>query len=453
VAGVAPLALLLDLVRLTGGVPPVDARLRALASHSGISRLRTLGWPPPARVSLAGMLVADLAPVPDFAAPGAAPHELRSALVTVLGGAGPISSGPVRELEDRIATARREKESFVDNQDFVAAAARRDTEKQLIARRDALMKEMRDRIPAGPPDLRVLCQPAGDPGWQADQAVFDVVSRAVAEVSALTLGMLLILGPAATAADPALPLKVRGRVSALPRIGDRERRLITDSVTVTMARSAVRAEAAGSASGTQGVSRRGKITGLLPGQLALPEDLLEYRFASRELLYRVNEADAQALPDAVTIVLDTTPATFGPPELVLRLVAHVITVMMWTAAKSPTLISLDLPRLVRQMAAPSDLATLWTARTLEPPDARLGLATARTLGAPVVLLTQHHLVRDLRLIPHHALRVLTTHVADDPPARRFGGQFHVHLPPDPTSAQVVRAVEALIRPTAERRAG
>ena len=47
----------------------------------------------------------------------------------------------LREYDEKIADARKEKESAIDSQDFEKAAALRDTEKQLIERRDAREKE------------------------------------------------------------------------------------------------------------------------------------------------------------------------------------------------------------------------------------------------------------------------------------------------------------------------
>ena len=47
----------------------------------------------------------------------------------------------LREYDEKIAQVRREKESAIDSQDFEKAAALRDTEKQLIAKKDAREKE------------------------------------------------------------------------------------------------------------------------------------------------------------------------------------------------------------------------------------------------------------------------------------------------------------------------
>jgi ATP-dependent Clp protease ATP-binding subunit ClpC len=47
----------------------------------------------------------------------------------------------LREFDEKIAQVRREKESAIDSQDFEKAAALRDNEKQLIAKKDAREKE------------------------------------------------------------------------------------------------------------------------------------------------------------------------------------------------------------------------------------------------------------------------------------------------------------------------
>jgi ATP-dependent Clp protease ATP-binding subunit ClpC len=47
----------------------------------------------------------------------------------------------LREFDEKIADVRREKEPTIDSQDFEKAAALRDTEKQLIGKKDAGEKE------------------------------------------------------------------------------------------------------------------------------------------------------------------------------------------------------------------------------------------------------------------------------------------------------------------------
>jgi hypothetical protein len=453
---VVPLALLLDLVRLTGGYLPADTKLRALAGQPGVMRLRALAWPPGARVALAGLLSCDLPYEAKFISPDASLFELRGALIVALGGTDLRSlatSRELRELDEKIDRVRREKEACIDARDFEKAAALRDSEKELLAQRAARARDAGGLQTAGRSDGGNSTLPVGaTPGWQASGEVFDVLTAAAGNVTEATITMLEILGAAAAAADPTLPVKMRHRISSLPRIGTRERRLIMETVTMSTRRSDVTGMTRDFAAGTTGVSHRGRITGLVPTQLALPGELIAYRHACQELLYRVSEAETEFPPAAVTLVLDTTPATYGPPELVLRLVAHVIAVTMWKVRKSPALVSLDRPGLARQVGAPSDLINLWTARSLEPPDMRAALSTARRLNAPAILLTEHHAARDLGVVPHRALRLLTTHVADDLPPAASRNPFHIHLPPNPTSVQVVRAVRDLLEPNANSRA-
>src|SRR5580658_6104546 len=47
----------------------------------------------------------------------------------------------LRDFDERIADVRREKESAIDSQDFEKAASLRDTEKQLIDKKDLREKE------------------------------------------------------------------------------------------------------------------------------------------------------------------------------------------------------------------------------------------------------------------------------------------------------------------------
>jgi ATP-dependent Clp protease ATP-binding subunit ClpC len=53
----------------------------------------------------------------------------------------------LREYDEKIAEVRKEKESAIDTQDFDKAAALRDTEKQLLAKKAARQKEWDDVIP------------------------------------------------------------------------------------------------------------------------------------------------------------------------------------------------------------------------------------------------------------------------------------------------------------------
>jgi ATP-dependent Clp protease ATP-binding subunit ClpC len=91
----------------------------------------------------------------------------------------------LREYDEKIALIRREKESAIDSQDFAKAAALRDTEKQLLARKAATEKE-----------------------WEAGglNAVAEVTEEHVAETLAIMTGLSLDALPSEQQpAKPQLP--------------------------------------------------------------------------------------------------------------------------------------------------------------------------------------------------------------------------------------------------------
>jgi hypothetical protein len=121
--------------------------------------------------------------------------------------------------------------------------------------------------------------------------------------------------------------------------------------------------------------------------------------------------------------------------------------MLWRVDQHPTLICMDEPRLALPLARQPDLATLWTSRTLVPPELDAALATARHTPVPTVVLTHHHLAREHPLRPGPALRLVTTHVTGDEPLQPPGNTaFHRHLPPDPDPTELGDAVGMLLRP-------
>ncbi|MBY8853867.1 hypothetical protein K7G98_38820, partial [Saccharothrix sp. MB29] len=95
--------------------------------------------------------------------------------------------------------------------------------------------------------------------------------------------------------------------------------------------------------------------------------------------------------DAVTLVLDTTPPTFGPVEGVLRLVAHTVALTQWATNQQVFAVCLDNAGVLVPIAEPADLVTLWVTRTMEPPAPAVALATAARAEGKTVVLTHHHL--------------------------------------------------------------
>jgi hypothetical protein len=198
--------------------------------------------------------------------------------------------------------------------------------------------------------------------------------------------------------------------------------------------------------GTAGVARSGPLTRLLPTQLALPGDLRTTRLAENQLLFRQHRAPAPPAPQPVTLILDTTPPTYGPAGTALRLAAHLITTTLWAYGHHPALITLDDPDAATELHVPADLIRLWTSTTLDDP--AVPLATARhaaaALGQPAVLLTHHQTARDNRYAPGPTSRLLTTHQPPEKPPTDHASPWHAHLPPSPADAQLTDAVRRLL---------
>ncbi|MGP4045103.1 hypothetical protein [Streptomyces sp. 2A115] len=254
------------------------------------------------------------------------------------------------------------------------------------------------------------------------------------------ISLLTVLGPETVEADPSLPLLLARSAADMPQLDSRQLRLLATQASDGSARTRTTAHAPG----TSGTSNRGALTHLLPTQLALPRPLLLLKHSRHELLYRLHVTEAEPLPGEVTLVLDTSPPTFGPVEGLLRAAAHVITAELWRYGRHPHLVTLDQPSQSMPIARPADLLALWTTRTLDVPDVACALKTAAFTGIPALLLTHHRLPRQLGLTPGPQLRLLTTHLADDAPAGRSALPFHQHVPPSPQPAQLWNAISALL---------
>jgi hypothetical protein len=418
-----PLGLLADLVTVTG--PDVglarsdgdhgpaaalcDPRLASISDEPGISRLRDLAareprWGSDARAGFAALLASGLdlpgqyAPPPD-----ADPADLRDALATALAGLTLAETDAGSAIELSVAAPR-------------PAGAVTDADRPAPVPTAAL------RAAAG--------------------AVTDQV-----------VTLLEILGPPACAADPLLPARLAHRAPELPALPPRELRLLAAASTrwPTNGENA----AAGTllySPGTAGVARSGPLTRLLPTQLALPASLLTMRLAESQLLYRQHQAPAPPAPEPVTIILDTTPPTFGPAGNCLRLAAHLLTLTLWAHGRHPALVTLADPDNATELRAPADLLRLWASATLDAPAALLPAArqTAAGLGQPAVLCTHYRTAADARYLPGPASRLLTTHQPPEKPraAAAAGGPWHAHLSPNPTEADLTAAIALLLAPAA-----
>lgn len=273
-----------------------------------------------------------------------------------------------------------------------------------------------------------------------DEPPLDELRAAADAVTGRTAALLAVVGSDAVADDPVLPVRLAQQAADMPAVDLRRLQILTGA-TSTKAR---HAGTLMHAPGSGGISRNGRITQLLPSQLAIPSKLLTLRHARHELLYRLHSSAAQWVPEPVALVLDTSPPTFGPPEVVLRSLAHLLATTLWDHERHAAFVGLDRPGLLRPVSRPADLAMLWTSRTLQPPDLEAALRTAASTGMPTVLLTLHHLVRDHALVAGPRLRLATTHVYDDPPRARLPESHHVHLPPDADGRRFADAVRHLL---------
>jgi Tol biopolymer transport system component len=321
----APLALVRDLLALTGG-RAVDGPLASLASEPGLVALAALRWPAPTRIGLVALLLHQL-PLADWQPPaGVSPTQVRDALAAALQGEEIPPEAPAPPV--------------------------------------ALLRDAAQRI-----DDRLLA-------------------------------LLTMLGPDAVAADPGLPLRLLPRVGTLLALSASQRRLLGVRVRFS--------ERGGQASGRSPGADRALVGGvesgrlrtdwgsLLPSQLALDTQLLAYRYARGELLFRAREVAEPPKLRPTVLLLDTSPPTFGPIEAITRLAAFVVARTLHEARVPVVLItSGDKGEQVLALEHTADLIEVWTQRTLQPLDTvralRLASAVRATLRdegglEPVVLL-------------------------------------------------------------------
>jgi WD40 repeat protein len=272
------------------------------------------------------------------------------------------------------------------------------------------------------------------------------VRAAAARISERTVTLLSILGPATCAADPLLPVRLAHRVPQLPALSPRELRLLASTGARRPADGQVAAAGILRYSpGTAGLARTGPLTRLLPTQLALPRDLMTMLLAENQLLYRQHRAPAPPAPEPVTIILDTTPPTFGPAGHVLRLAAHLLATTLWEHDRFPALVTLTNPDTVTELRNPADLTTVWASSTLDGPAPALAAAldTAVHLGQPVLFCTHHHTARG-SYTTGPATRLLTAHHTPERPPPASASPWHCHLPPSPTQAQLSQVITRLL---------
>lgn len=273
--------------------------------------------------------------------------------------------------------------------------------------------------------------------------------RAAADRTTSKLVTLLrIVGSVAATVDPLLPLRLARHAPALPDLTPAQRSLIAAS-THTETRPRPNAASVTRTPGSVGVTRHGSVSTVLLSEHALPADMFRYRLVQDQLLHRHHPAHAAPPLRPVTLVLDTTPPSFGAPEALLRLLAHLMTTALWEAGHAPLAVTLGRPDSAVPVETAKDLLMLWTSRDLREPDLGSALRTAAATPHPVVTLTEHHLAAAHPTATRRR-QLVTTHQPGRPPCRYPVSAFHRHLDPAVDDARIAEVV-ATVLATAHQR--
>jgi WD40 repeat protein len=370
-----------------------DPALAALVSDPALASLRGLGWRSVrARSGVAGLIVSGLAPAPRFAPPpGTALGERATALVRALNAGAPYRSGGAGLGELRQALGNLPPGVAI------------------------LLEVVGEDVVSADPGLPVqLLAPAESlPVLRAD--IISMVSRSVHQLDR---------------ADPSHPDQPGGA-----RLELSQDPIDHDLVPV--------------------LTRRGRPDRIIPTHLAMPPRVRGPLQAASMLLYRHHADPPAVLPRPATVLLDVSPAVFGPVELVLRLIAHLLTVTAWRAGGKVWLVTTARPRVVMPLERRGDLVAVWTTRSLDPPDLHAAARTAAGLGQPVVALTHHATALDQGLRSGTGLTIVTTHTPGAPVSGTPGragqtGQFgwstvgYRCVPPRPTPDELAALVDALL---------
>jgi WD40 repeat protein len=232
-------------------------------------------------------------------------------------------------------------------------------------RRDQLAAAMAgEAIPPKPPDPPIV-----------------PLQQAIAGVDDRLLALLAMLGPQAVSANPALILRLSRKLPSLPALAESRRRLLGLRLDLDGG-----GYAQGQGPGTEraGVQRRGDLRSLVPSQLALPEGVLQARQVRGELLYRAKAGREPPRLRAAVLLLDVSPASFGPVEATTRLAAYVLASTLIHARMPVWLVTAGGVGTAALLEQPADLVEIWTRRTLEPARPGRALAAARALRANLV---------------------------------------------------------------------
>jgi len=279
--------------------------------------------------------------------------------------------------------------------------------------------------------------------------------RALANTPTSVLTLLDLVGEEAVATDPGLPVRLVTAAAGLPVMG-------RDALTI-VSRSVRQMEHRGSwlppdwPSGgflelsrdpvdrdlVPVLARRGRPDRMVPTHLALPERVRVPLQATGGLLFRHHADPPDVMLRPVAVVLDVSPAVFGPVEVVLRLVAHLLTVMVWQAGGEVSLVTTARPRVVVPLEQRRDLVSVWTMRSLDAPDLHAAVATATQLDQPMAVLTHHATAVDQGLRPRPGLAVVTTYTPVGPVPPEPTGGYH-RLPPRLAPDELTALLDSLL---------
>jgi WD40 repeat protein len=248
------------------------------------------------------------------------------------------------------------------------------------------------------------------------------LQRALDFIDERVLTLLGSLGPDACADDPALPLSLLARLSELaPRIAV-DRRLLALRVPTT---SLGAAEAKGPWLEPSGFSSSGSVLHLAPSQWTLPDDVFQYRAVSGGLLYRARFGREPPRLRPLVLVLDVSPASFGPVEVMLRSAAHALAASLLDAGIPAFFVAAGGDDTSRPLTRRADLFEILTARSRAPISTAKTMALAAELCA--ALPSNGPFSPAIVLLSHPSFGAEDTDVALPP---RLAGLF-VHYPGHP----------------------
>jgi hypothetical protein len=257
--------------------------------------------------------------------------------------------------------------------------------------------------------------------------------------------LLQIIGADAAAVDPLLPLRLSHHACNLAELPLVATKMLSGSPSSDHRQTPpVNGASSVHGAGTAGITRHGPPTTLLLTQLALPDVLLDLRQVTGELLHRYHPVVIEPPVRPLTIVLDTTPRTYGPCEGVLRLIAHLLTTALWRHGHNAVLVTLTDPHIHRELIQTRDLMDIWTSRTLEAPNLATALQTATSHTTNAVVTLTIEAAADEHPVPSSTHQLVTTRYPDHPPARQTSRPFHHHLGGNLGPDIVARTVRTLL---------